>query len=98
MLEDRIAIIAQEASTVPGVKAELIPLPLINRVPTLNISWDRSKIQIENLAANLRDGYPSIEVMGGAEGSINVTAHMLKNDEVKIVAKRIKQELYKAMV
>jgi L-seryl-tRNA(Ser) seleniumtransferase len=98
ILEDRIAIIAQEAATVPGVKAELIPLPLINRVPTLNISWDRSKIQIDNLAANLRDGYPSIEVMSGAGGSINVTAHMLKNDEVKIVAKRIKQELYKSMV
>ena len=77
---------------------KLIPLPLINRVPTLNISWDRSKIQIENLAANLRDAYPSIEVMGGTGGSINVTAHMLKNDEVKIVAKRIKQELYKAMI
>jgi len=35
MLEDRIAVIAKEAASVPGVKAELIPLPLINRIPTL---------------------------------------------------------------
>jgi len=98
MLEDRIAVIAKEASSVPGVKAELIPLPLINRIPTLNISWDKSKIKMENLAASLRNGNPSIEVMGGPGGSINVTSHMLKKDEVKIVASRIREELLKARV
>jgi len=98
MLEDRIAVIAKEASSVPGVKAELIPLPLINRIPTLNISWDKSKIKLENLAASLRNGNPSIEVMGGPGGSINVTSHMLKKDEVKIVASRIREELLKARV
>ena len=98
MLEDRIAVIAKEASSVPGVKAELIPLPLINRIPTLNISWDKSMIKMENLAANLRNGNPSIEVMGGPGGSINVTSHMLKKDEVKIVASRIREELFKARV
>ena len=98
MLEDRIAVIANEASSVPGVKAELIPLPLINRIPTLNISWDKSMIKMENLAANLRNGNPSIEVMGGPGGSINVTSHMLKKDEVKIVASRIREELFKARV
>ncbi|MDP3467706.1 MAG: aminotransferase class V-fold PLP-dependent enzyme [Daejeonella sp.] len=98
MLEDRIAVIAKEAASVPGVKAGLLPLPLINRVPTLNISWDKSKIKLENLAASLRNGNPSIEVMGGPGGSINVTSHMLKKDEVKIVASRIKEELFKAQV
>jgi len=98
MLEDRITVIANEASSVPGVKAELIPLPLINRIPTLNISWDKSMIKMENLAANLRNGNPSIEVMGGPGGSINVTSHMLKKDEVKIVASRIREELFKARV
>ena len=98
MLEDRIAVIAKEAASVPGVKAELIPLPLINRIPTLNISWDKSKIKLENLAAVLRNGNPSIEVMGGQGGSINVTSHMLKKDEVKIVASRIREELFKALV
>jgi len=98
MLEDRIAVISKEAASVPGVKAELIPLPLINRIPTLNISWDKSKIKLENLAAILRNGNPSIEVMGGPGGSINVTSHMLKRDEVKIVASRIREELFRALV
>jgi len=98
MLEDRISVIAKEAASIPGVKAELIPLPLINRIPTLNISWVKSKINLENLAGILRNGNPSIEVMGGPGASINVTTHMLKNDEVKIVASRIKEELSKALV
>ena len=98
MLEDRITVIANAASSVKGVKAEVIPLLLINRIPTLNISWDKSLIKLDNLATNLREGNPSIEVMGGPGGSINVTTHMLKADEVKIVAQRIKDELTKAMV
>jgi L-seryl-tRNA(Ser) seleniumtransferase len=98
MLEDRITLIANAASSVKGVKAEVIPLLLINRIPTLNISWDKSLFKLDNLANNLREGNPSIEVMGGPGGSINVTTHMLKADEVKIVAKRIKDELSKALI
>lgn len=98
MLEDRISVISNAATSVKGVKAEMLPLPLINRIPTLNISWDKSIIKLDNLAANLRDGSPSIEVMGGPAGSINVTMHMLKADEVKIVAGRIKDELMKALI
>ena len=98
ILEDRITVIANAASSVKGVKAEVIPLLLINRIPTLNISWDKSLIKLDNLATNLRDGNPSIEVMGGPGGSINVTTHMLKANEVKIVAQRIKDELSKALI
>lgn len=97
-LEDRISIIAKAAGSVSGVKAELLPLLLINRIPTLNISWDKSKIKLDNLQAGLRDGNPSIEVMGGPGGSINVTVHMMKAEEVKMVAARIKEELTKALI
>lgn len=98
MLEERIAVIAKAAGSVPGVKTEVLPLLLINRIPTLNISWDKSKIKLDNLSANLRNGDPSIEVMGGPGGSINVTTHMLKPEEVKIVAGRIKDELSGALI
>lgn len=86
------------AISVPGVKTELLPLPLINRVPTLNISWDITKIKLESLPTILRNGNPSIEVMGGPTGSINVTSHMLKEHEVNIVASRIREELSKALI
>lgn len=96
ILEERIEVIANAARSVENVKAELIPLPAINSVPTLNVSWDPSKIKITNLAAVLRAGSPSIEVMNGPKGSINVTAHMLKPEQVKTVASRIQEELRKA--
>lgn len=98
LLEDRISIIANAARSVKGVKAELIPLPAINRVPTLNISWDNTKINLPDLQEKLRYGNPSIEVMGGGRGSINVTVHMLKPDQIKVVADRIKEELSKASI
>ncbi len=98
MLEERIGVIADAARSVSGVKAELIPLPAINRVPTLNISWDPSKIKLVGLSKILRDGDPSIEVMGAEKESINVTVHMLMPEHVKIVASRIKEELTKAVV
>ncbi len=98
ILEDRIAVIAKAARAVEYVKAELIPLPAINRVPTLNISWDTSKIKLSNLAVVLRQGTPSVEVMNGPNGSINVTVHMLKPEQVKIVASRIREELLKASI
>ena len=97
MLEDRLSLIEGTLVSIPGVVTEVLPLPAINRVPTLKISWDKNKIKLDNLGLNLRNGYPSIEVMGG-NGSINVTTHMLKANEVKIVAERIREELIRASI
>ena len=60
MQEDQIAIIANVRS-VNGVKAELIPLPAINRIPPLGISWDNTKIKTDQSSEKLRTGNPSIE-------------------------------------
>ncbi len=97
-LEARISVIANAVRSVDYVKAEMLPLPAINRVPTLNISWDNTKIKLLNLASVLRGGNPSIEVMNGPKGSINVTVHMLKPEQVKVVASRIKEELVRASI
>jgi hypothetical protein len=43
-------------------------------------------------------GSPSIEVMNGPKDGINVTAHTLKQEQVKIVVSRIKEDLIKASV
>lgn len=97
MLEDRINLIEKSVSSIPGVMTEMLPLPAINRVPTLKISWDKTKIKLDNLAMNLRNGNPSVEVMGGS-GSISLTTHMLKADEVKVVAGRIREEFLNALI
>lgn len=97
ILEDRISLIERALVSIPGVMTEVLPLPAINRVPTLKVSWDKNKIKLDNLALNLRNGHPSIEVMGG-NGSISVTTHMLKANEVKTVAERIREELMRSLV
>jgi len=66
----------------------------------MKITWDKNKINMtrENLGERLRMGSPSIEVIswGDEDNSIDLTVFMLKNGEEKIVAKRIKEELFKA--
>ena len=47
---------------------------------------------------NLRKGNPSIEAYGGGKNSITVSPWMMKPEQVKIVADRIKEELLKASV
>ena len=56
----------------------------------LVISWDNTKIKLPNLKELLADGNPSIEVMNAENGSINVTVHMLKKGQVRMVADRIR--------
>ncbi len=98
--EDRVALIAAAANKIAGVTT-IISVPAVaNRTPTLNISWDTTKVKFNNggLQEKLRKGDPSIEVAGGNENSINITSWNLQPGEEKIVAKRLKEELGKASV
>lgn len=100
MWEDRVATIGNAAKSVKGVTTQVSVPELGNHTPTLNISWDASKVTLstKSLQENLRNGNPSIEVMGGGENSINITTWMLKAGEEKIVAARLKTEFSKAAV
>jgi uncharacterized pyridoxal phosphate-dependent enzyme len=96
--ENRIALIENAARKVEGVTAMVIVPPVANHTPTLNLSWDKSKVKVNRneFQDRLRRGDPSIEVMGGKGDSIVITAFMLKPGQEKIVAARIQEELRKA--
>ena len=100
MWEDRTALIGNAAKSVPGVSVETHVPELGNHTPTLKVSWDKSKINLDTkgLQEKLRNGEPSIEVVSGGENAIGMTAWMLQPGEDKIVAKRLKEELVKAAV
>ncbi len=100
MWEDRTARIGNAAKSVPGVTVETHVPELGNHTPTLKISWDKAKINLDTkgLQEKLRSGDPSIEVVSGGENAIGMTAWMLQNGEDKIVATRLKEELMKASV
>jgi uncharacterized pyridoxal phosphate-dependent enzyme len=98
MWEDQIAMIENAAKKVDGVTTKVTIPPVANVTPTLNISWETDKIKLskDDLIGGLRDGDPSIAVMGGGEDSINITVWMLKPGQEKIVAKRVQEELKNA--
>lgn len=96
MWEDRIAVINNAVKNISGVTTEITIPPIANHSPSLEISWDNSKVKItrDAFADKLRHGSPSIEVVSWEkENSIRLTVFMLKPRQEKIVASRIKEEL-----
>lgn len=98
--EEGVAHIDNAIKKVDGVQTEVTINPLGNHTPTLQVSWDKSKIKLakQDLITNLRNGNPSIEVGGGGPESFSVTVWMMKAGQVKIVAKRLTEEFSKATV
>jgi uncharacterized pyridoxal phosphate-dependent enzyme len=97
--ESRIAVIENAIKKVKGITSGVTVPPIANHTPTLNFSWDKNIIKLtrDEFQDKLRKGNPSIEVIGGKEESINITAWMLKPGQEKIVATRIQEVLTKAV-
>src|SRR6266498_2075511 len=94
--EDRIAFIDKEVKNINGVTTEIMIPPVANHTPSLEISWDNTKVKItrDDFAEKLRKGSPSIEVVSWEkDNSIRLTVFMLKSGQEKIVAARINEEL-----
>ncbi|MEI6141776.1 MAG: selenocysteine synthase [Mariniphaga sp.] len=98
--EDRIAVMENAIKKINGVTTTVTVPPVANRTPTLNISWDNSKVKVtrEEFQERLRKGNPSIEVMGGKDFAIGITSWNLQPGQEKIVATRLKEEFVKASV
>jgi uncharacterized pyridoxal phosphate-dependent enzyme len=99
MWENRISLIENAVKTVNGVSTEVTVPPVANHTPRLSVSWDQSKVKANprEIMQRLRNGNPSIEVMGGGN-AINITVFMMQKGEEKIVAKRLQEELSKAAI
>ncbi|HKO80675.1 MAG TPA: aminotransferase class V-fold PLP-dependent enzyme, partial [Chitinophagaceae bacterium] len=93
--ENRIATINNAVKNIGGITTEIKVPTLGNVTPTLHVRWDNSKIKIttKELQEKLRNGNPSIEIVGNEEGHISITSWVMKAGEEKIVAKRLKEEL-----
>ena len=97
--ESRIAVMENAAKAINGVTTTVTVPPVANITPTLTISWDTAKIKVDcnEFRSRLRQGNPSIEMMGGKDNLV-ITSWMLKDGEDKIVAARLAEELKKASV
>jgi L-seryl-tRNA(Ser) seleniumtransferase len=80
MWESQISVIETSLKKVKGVTTSVSVPPIANCTPTLNFNWDKNIISMtrEEFQDKLRKGDPSIEVIGGKEDSVNITAWMLK--------------------
>jgi uncharacterized pyridoxal phosphate-dependent enzyme len=94
--ENQIKMIHDAAVSVPGVKGEIHVPAIANHVPALKISWNNKvKATPSEIRDALRNGHPSIEVMGGRE-TLDITTWMMVPGEERIVAKRLKDLLENA--
>lgn len=93
--EGRIATIQNAVKNIKGFGTEVKVPTLGNVTPTLHVTWDASKIKLttKELQERLRNGNPSIEVIGSEEAHITITSWVMKAGEDKIVAKRLREEL-----
>ncbi|WP_276501909.1 aminotransferase class V-fold PLP-dependent enzyme [Terrimonas pollutisoli] len=98
--EAATAKIENSVKAVNGVATKVTVPALGNTTPTLEISWDDTKVKLtgKELQQKLRNASPSIEIGNVQEKSIAVTVWMLKPGQEKIVATRIAEELSKASV
>jgi L-seryl-tRNA(Ser) seleniumtransferase len=99
--ETRVAHIENAVKKINGVQTETFVPPIANHTPSLRVSWDKSLVKIseKDLQEKLRNGNPSIEIVGGEKDSntISLTVFMLKPGQEKVVAKRLAEELAKAI-
>jgi uncharacterized pyridoxal phosphate-dependent enzyme len=94
--DERAEVIRKSASAVPGVKAEVFVPEVANHVPHVRISWDHVQKGMTDAEAAkaLRDGEPSIGVhLDGKDLLIGVW--MMRDDEEKVVARRLREVLEK---
>ena len=101
MWEGRVDLITNAVNKIDSVTVTVSVPPIANHSPKMKIAWDPHKIKLTRgtLGENLRKGDPSIEMIswGGDENSIELTVFMLSEGEEKVVAKRLKEELTKAL-
>jgi uncharacterized pyridoxal phosphate-dependent enzyme len=98
---ERIDRIERSVSQVPTLKCERVLPTIANHVPHLLLTWDEKRLHLsrEELARNLAEGDPSIEigrVRGTGDRGLLISVFMLEEGQDAVVAARLKEALEKA--
>lgn len=93
--ENRCNRIASYTRGVKGIKTEIKVPELSNGVPHLHVNWDQAAVgkTPKDVAKELREGNPGIEVRPRAEDELVVAVWMLEPGEDRIVGRRLSQVL-----
>lgn len=95
LLDGRVAEILKVVGAVPGVKAEREVPRIANEVPHAAITWDEKerKLTTQQVMEKLRDGDPPIAVLGRGPGRLMISVWMMRGNEHRTVARRLKEIL-----
>jgi uncharacterized pyridoxal phosphate-dependent enzyme len=90
--ESRVAEMIEILAEIPGLTARDVP-EIANHSPHVTLEWGprHSQLTAQDAVRRLREGDPSIAVLGEGERGLRVAVWTLRDDEHKIVAKRIQQ-------
>jgi L-seryl-tRNA(Ser) seleniumtransferase len=95
--EGRCRRIAQALKEFADVRTEIHVPQIANAVPHLRVSWDyqRRRLSSADMAKQLREGQPSIEVNPGSSRQLVIGVWMMEPGEDAIVAERVRAILAK---
>jgi L-seryl-tRNA(Ser) seleniumtransferase len=92
--EKRVKLIADAVGRLPGVTTEVWIPEIANHVPHLRVKWDATvrKTTVQDVARQLREGQPSIEVTPTAD-ILTIGVWMMQPGEAQVVGRRLKEVL-----
>jgi uncharacterized pyridoxal phosphate-dependent enzyme len=101
-LEERVQLISETASKVPGVETEIVIQHIGNHYPQVRVNWDTDRVKLthQELIERLRNGHPSIETAtkGWLGDGVFVCMSMARPGQERIVAQRLHEILQNAAV
>jgi L-seryl-tRNA(Ser) seleniumtransferase len=94
--ETRVSEILAQLADIPGMNARREVAEIANHVPQVVLEWSQwhSKRSAEEVVKMLWDGDPRIAVLPEGQRGLRIMVWTLRDDEHRIVAKRI-QEIFK---
>jgi L-seryl-tRNA(Ser) seleniumtransferase len=93
MLEKRVEEMIRVLSPVKGLKAEVMVPKIANQVPHLTVSWDASekRMTAQEVVKKMREGDPPIAISGSGPGKVTVSVWMMRANEHRTTANRLRQ-------
>jgi D-glucosaminate-6-phosphate ammonia-lyase len=97
-LETRASHILKSLDGVRGIEATRHVPEIANHVPHVVIEWDETsrKPTSKEVVDQLMEGDPPIAISRGGEGKLRISVWMMRGDEHKIVARRLREVFEKA--
>ncbi len=97
-LDERAGHILKTLEGLAGIESHVDVPDIANRVPHVVVRWDEStrKPASQQVVDRLMEGDPPIAITRAGEGSLRISVWMLRGNEHRIVARRLREVLEQA--